>query len=500
MEVGKKMDNFGARWLSGNDSATIIFSIFTSLLIISALLAGMTGELIWMAAPFGLLLLWVSLLDFRKIYYLLLFSIPFSIEMTLPGGFGTDFPSEPLMLLLTGLSLLFFLIIAPKLKGNFFRHPITVLLFIHLVWIFFTSLTSSQPVVSFKFFAAKLWYVVTFYFLGSYLLKDERSLRHFFWLWVIAITTTVVVVLVRHAGIGFSFKEVHTVMGPFFRNHVMYASIIVVFLPFLWYARGWILNKWYGVAFWLGIMVILLLGVQYSYTRAAYISIFIAIGAWQVIRWRLVLPAIFVSFAVAVLIVANLAYKNTFLDFAPKYERTVSHTRFSNLVEATYKLEDISTMERVYRWVAGAVMLSEKPVLGFGPGNFFFFYKSYSVLRFKTYVSDNPDNSGIHNYYLMTATEQGIPGLLVFLALCFYTLIRGERVYHATSEGWRKRTLMASMLSMVIIFALLLINDMVETDKVGAFFFLNMGLIVRMEMLNEADKKKGDVKHFAKIE
>lgn len=304
-------------------------------------------------------------------------------------------------------------------------------------------------------------------------------------MWVIGITATVSVVLIRHAGIGFSFKDVHTVMGPFYRNHVMYASIIVCFLPFLWYARNWIVSQWTGILFWIAALAVLLMGVQFSYTRAAYISIFLAMGAWLIIKWRLMVPALLVSFTFAVILTGSLAYKNTFLDYAPKYERTISHTRFSNLVEATYKLEDISTMERVYRWVAGAVMISEKPLVGFGPGNFFFFYKSYSVLRFKTYVSDNPDNSGIHNYYLMVATEQGIPGLLIFLALCFYTLIHGEQVYHQTPNGWRKRTVMAALLSTIIIFALLLINDMVETDKVGAFFFLNMAIIVRMDLLNK---------------
>ena len=36
-------------------------------------------------------------------------------------------------------------------------------------------------------------------------------------------------------------------------------------------------------------------------------------------------------------------------------------------------------------------------------------------------------------------------------------------------------------LSLVIIDALCLINDMVETDKVGAFFFMGMAILVNLE-------------------
>jgi O-antigen ligase len=471
----------------------VIYYSFALLFILSAFLVGSTGEWYWLSVPFLAILLWMSVVDFKKVFFLLLFCIPFSIEFYFPGGIGTDLPSEPLMLLTTGIGLLFFAVKAPKMNGAFFRHPVTLLLLLHLAWIFFTTLTSSQPMVSLKFFLAKFWYLGAFYFLAAYLLRNEKSLKTFFWIWVIAITTTVVYVLVRHAAVGFTFKDVHFVMGPFYRNHVMYAAVIVCFLPFLWYARGWILNNTLGKVFWVGVLLILLAGVQYSFTRAAYVAIILAFVAYFIIKWRLMLPTLAISFSVALLLVGFLAYKNTFLDYAPDYERTVTHTRFTNLVEATYKMEDISTMERVYRWVAGAFMVVEKPVVGFGPGNFFTFYKSYSVLRFKTYVSDNPDKSGIHNYYLMTAVDQGIPGLIIFLALCFYVLLRGERVYHETPPGWRRRIVMAALMSIIIIDALLLINDMVETDKVGSFFFINMALIVRMDLLNRKERGKTEV-------
>jgi O-antigen ligase len=128
-------------------------------------------------------------------------------------------------------------------------------------------------------------------------------------------------------------------------------------------------------------------------------------------------------------------------EYAPDFDRTVTHYEFDNLIEATAKGEDISTMERVYRWVAGLHMISEKPVFGFGPGNFYNFYHSYTVTSFETYVSDNPEKSGIHSYYLMTVVEQGFPGLLFFLALSFFVfdpcraaLSRGTRCLASAAD------------------------------------------------------------------
>ncbi len=172
--------------------------------------------------------------------------------------------------------------------------------------------------------------------------------------------------------------------------------------------------------------------------------------------------------------------------------QTVAHTELADIVSSTSELKDVSTMERYYRWIAGVQMIAEKPIFGFGPGNFYHFYKAYTLSRFSTYVSNNPEKSGIHNYYLMTALEQGLIGLIIFLALIYYTIIYGEKVYHQTVERKRKDLVMAAMLSTIIIDAFLIMNDMIETDKVGSFFFFNIAIIVILDLLNQKEKEKGD--------
>jgi O-antigen ligase len=235
--------------------------------------------------------------------------------------------------------------------------------------------------------------------------------------------------------------------------------------------------------------IIFLAGIYFAYTRAGYIALMIAAGAYVIIRLRWMKMVILASFVAGVVGVAYLANDNKYLEYAPNFDRTISHTEFDNLLEATYKGEDISTMERVYRWVAGFNMITDKPVTGVGPGNFVNFYKSYTVTSFKTYVSDNEDLSGIHSYYLMTAVEQGLVGLLIFLILCAAQLIIGERIYHQTKDPLRRSLVLAALLCLVVIDAFQIINDMLETDKMGPFFFITTAVLVNMDRLNRRSEQ-----------
>ena len=136
-------------------------------------------------------------------------------------------------------------------------------------------------------------------------------------------------------------------------------------------------------------------------------------------------------------------------------------------------------MERFNRWVAGYRMIQDRPLLGFGPGTFYENYKPYLETPFLTYVSNNPEKSGIHNYYLMTTVEQGIFGGLLFLLLCIVSLFYGVDVYRKLERGYEKDLVITSVLVLLIICAILIINDMVEAARVGPFFFLSLFIITK---------------------
>ncbi|MCB0588558.1 MAG: O-antigen ligase family protein, partial [Phaeodactylibacter sp.] len=473
--------------LDTSDTPHLLFGVFAGLLLI-CLFTGIATEMYYLVGiPAFLLLVYLTIVDFHKTFLLLLACIPLSTELVLPSGFGTDLPTEPLMIGLMLVGLAYIIRHGKEASGQFLHHPITLLLLLHLSWIAATAITSHLLVVSVKFLLAKIWYVATFFFLASLMLRDERDIRQFFWAVFSTLMLTVLIIMARHAAYGFTFADVFRVLHPFYRNHVTYASIIVVFLPFVWFVRKWYAA--YSLPWWIltGSLLLLIPAIQFTYTRAAYLSVVIAIGAYYIIRWKLTKYVLILALAAAVGFVAFMSYGNKYLDYAPNYETTVTHKNFNNLLEATYSGEDISTMERVYRWVAGFHMSIAEPVFGFGPGNFYNFYKTYTVTSFQTYVSDNPDKSGIHSYYLMTLVEQGLPGLAFFLLLAAYTLLRGERIYHQARRREGQHIAMMALLSLVIILSLLIINDLIETDKVGPFFFMNLAILVNLDLKQQAE-------------
>ena len=99
-------------------------------------------------------------------------------------------------------------------------------------------------------------------------------------------------------------------------------------------------------------------------------------------------------------------------------------------------------------------------------------------------MSNNPERSGIHNYYLMMAVEQGLPGLLFFLIFSIITMLNGQRIFHQTRNISRRRTLIAAVLCFTLVDMLMLMNDLVETDKIGSLFFMCAALVVNIDLLN----------------
>jgi O-antigen ligase len=300
------------------------------------------------------------------------------------------------------------------------------------------------------------------------------------------------IILVRHSAEGFSFESANFVVGPFFRNHVTSAALMATFIPFIvllwWSTKNVLLKSFYIIS-----IALLLLGVYFSYTRAAHISIVLAIMVYPILRWRLMKLVVAVALLGATIFVMDVIQDNNYLKYAPDFETTISHKTFEDLVDATYQGKDISTMERVYRWVAGFRMVGEKPWTGFGPGNFYNYYKSYTLTLFETYVSDNPERSGIHCYYLMILTEQGFIGLAIFLLLVIAVLLQFESLYHRLEDVWDRWLVVTLTAVFVIILLFQIINDLIETDKMGPFFFLCMALALVLDM--KARKRK--VVHFS---
>ncbi len=467
---------------------TVVFMAFAILTTLSILGAVTFDNPYLYLLPFVLLTALFFIGAFKSAYVLLFLCLPISIEVELGSGFSTDLPTEPLMVLLMFVGILYYLSNPKQLSKKFLNHPILVLLLAHLVWIGIAMLYSQLFVVSLKFFLAKIWYITVFVFLTALFIKEHRDFEPILWSLLIPFIFVIVQTIIRHWLMDFGFQEANKTMQPFFRNHVNYAVMMVVLIPYIWFAREWYV-KGSLVRLFLNIsLVVFIIGIIFAYTRAAYVSlVLIPFLIWMFKRR---LSKWFALFGLGILLLFLGYYSNDYryLDLAPDFETTIYHDDLDDHLVATFEGKDVSFMERVYRWVAAVRMSNEHLLTGFGPGNFYNFYQQYTIDNFETYVSDNPEKSGVHNYFLMTLTEQGLIGLVIFIALCIVFFTEGERIYQQTTNRLRKGFVMTILVSMFIVIVNLLVSDLIEVDKIGAFFFANMALLINMDVRNKEER------------
>lgn len=469
----------------------LLFSF--SLFLISGILTIVLQEPLFLLVPFAWLLIPVifnyTVTQTEQLYWLLFIMLPLSTELNITPQLGLDFPDEILLILLTGISIVK-LVHQPKwFPSSLAKHPLFFLLVIYLLWLLVTCMYAVEPLLAIKYLVAKTWYIIPFVLLPQVLLYSRDRISRIAVCLLVPMLFVVIQALVRHSFYHFSFGDIKKVMPPFFRNHVNYSSMLAALLPVAW--CSWKLTptvspirKWILVG-----MLIGLTGLLFAYSRGAWIALLLGISAVWVIRKKLM--GVFVLIAVLGVIISAtwLVTDKNYMRFAPDHDHTVFHTDFGEHMLATVEMKDVSTAERFYRWIAGAGMLAEKPVTGFGPNAFYLHYRPYTVNRFETWVSNNPEHSTVHNYFLLIALEQGVIGLALFCVLYFGMLLHIQRLYHQFQSQFYRNIALTVGMVLVIIGTINTMSDMIETDKIGSLFWLCLGMIVLLETKSREEKE-----------
>lgn len=437
-----------------------------------------------LAAPFGFLALLLTISNYKWVYLALLASIPVSVQLEL-GSLSLDMPSEPLMILLTGVFIIELLAgrYAEKGRRVYLFHILIALL---LAWTVFSSLISFFPARSGKFLLAKIWYVIPFIFITDTCIRSPKDLKAAFWAFFLPTVLVSLIISTKHALVGFSFEDAHLIVNPFFPNAVIYGSLLTLFVPIVWLARSWYpINSIAHYLILIGVGI-LLLGILLSFKRGAWLITMLLPVIFLLVKFKIFGRLVLAAPVVLAIVLSFLLYDNTFYRFAPDYEKTIWHEGdFNAHIGATFSGTEISGMERFYRWVAAKNMVAERPLVGFGPSTFNQVYKEYADDAFRTYVSDNPEQSTTHNYFLMTFTEQGMIGGGIFLFLCLFMLYKAYLLYHKLPSLEMRNIAMALLLSLTVILFHSLLNELIEVDKVGGAFWIVLVLIHKLEVWYE---------------
>jgi O-antigen ligase len=309
---------------------------------------------------------------------------------------------------------------------------------------------------------------------------------------LIPMFVTIVVILIHHALLDFSFDKVQRAMSGLYYNHVDYSTVISMFFPLLLVAYPLIRHK--GEKYRKGLIAIILIfiaAIIFSYARAAVIGVVFAVIVGLAVRSKtvnVIMPAIY---GLIILLFVYLVPNNKFLEFRPDYNNTFMHKNFTDHLIATFRGKDMSSMERLYRWIAAVRMSRDKPITGYGPHAFYYFYKPYAISCFQTYVSRNAEHSTTHNYFLYMLTEQGWPAMLLYAILIPLIFARAQRLYHGFKDRFYRLVTMGLVMTIAVGFVNNFFSELIETHKVGALFYIPLAMLVILSRKLQEEQETG---------
>jgi putative inorganic carbon (hco3(-)) transporter len=450
-----------------------VFSIINAWLIYN--------EFYWgLAIPVILAVVGLSIVSLDKVLLLSVFLTPLSIELEHSDfNLGVSLPTEPLML---GTTLLFIfkLLYDKKYDSKVLSHPVTIAIIISLLWTFITSITSEMPVVSFKFLIVKIWFIVPFYFMAVLLFKDLKNIRRFLWLYIIPLAAVVIYTVTRHAGYNFEHKPAHWVMEPFFNDHTSYGAVLVMFLPaFIYFLKVDYSNTKKLIV--VGLLFIFLIGTILSYTRAAWLSLIVATGLSFVYILKIRFISLF--FVSALLLTGFLTFKTDIM-FMLQKNKTDSSDNFSEHVKSMSNVtSDASNLERINRWQSAFRMFEERPVFGWGPGTYSFQYAPFQHSTEKTIISTNAGTGGnAHSEYIGPLAEQGIFGLLSFVAIIICVFYRATMLYTKMHDKQVKFLLLMIIAGFSTYVMHGFLNNFLDTDKAAVPFWGFIAIITALDI------------------
>lgn len=462
----------------------LLFVLVNSLLV--------SQEIYWFnLVPVVLLIVWamIASVDRLLIFIALVTPLSINLEELEIGGIGVSLPTEPM---LVGVMLLFLLKLVLErnvIDARVWRHPITWVILAQLGWMLITIVPSTMPMVSLKHFVARMWFVTTMFFLATRLFEDGRKMYSFIWAYLGGLAIVVIYTLINHAQYGFAHEPAHWVMSPFFKDHTSYGAIIAFFMPFM------------VTALWLpgysrtkrGLMVMLLmlliLGLVFSFTRAAWLSLVGALGGYLVLRLRVPVWAL-----LALVVVGGGIYlaNEEQITLALERNRDESSDNLGEHVRSMSNISsDASNLERINRWNSALRMFREKPVFGWGPGTYMFQYAPFQASTERTIISTNFGSQGnAHSEYLGPLAEQGLPGLLLMLLLVGVTSVRVLELHKRMPPGSDKALLVALFLGLITYYMHGVLNNFLDIDKASIPFWAFTAMIVMLDLKYPSAAKK----------
>ncbi|MDA8566482.1 O-antigen ligase family protein [Schleiferiaceae bacterium] len=449
-----------------NKGITVLAGVVLS--IVALVIAKEWWELLLL--PIGMLVVWLTLYRLDWAMWFVVAATPLSVNLTdLTGGSGLSLPTEPMMVLITGL-----VIIKMVFFGEFDRrlllHPISIAIYVYLVWMLLTVITSQLPLISLKQWVTRIWFIVPYYFfLGHLFLRNPKNAIRFLWFFLVPLIIACCYTIVIHSQYGFTKKTSTWVMFPLFKEHTSYGAVLALFYPAAIYLAfrktSWVLKAISSL-----LLVILTVALVLSYTRAAWLSLVGAGLVYLIYLFRMSKSVVWTLVGIVCIITAL-----NFSMISSKFERNTTDSSDDlneHVASVTNVSTDASNLERINRWKCAIRMFQERPLLGHGPGTYMFLYAPYQKPSEKTIISTNGGNRGnAHSEYLGPLAESGILGLATFLGLIISVVVVSIKTYQRIGEPRVKGILRLAFLGLITYYLHGFLNNFLDMDKASAPFW-----------------------------
>jgi putative inorganic carbon (hco3(-)) transporter len=440
-----------------------------------------------MAIPlaFAVMLLFFFSLD--KLLLLLVFLTPLSFEYKNEAmGFAIDLPTEPIIVAIMGLFFLK-LIYEQQYDRKVLKHPLTIVLIAHLVWMLITTFTSEIPVISIKYFVSRLWFVVAFYFVLIQLFKNPVRIQQFFWLFGVSLALIILYITIQHAGHGFLRQTGTWIVRPFFNDHTNYSAVIALIAPYfivMAFYRGF--SPWMRMVL-LAIFAMCIVGVILSYSRASWVSIFLAFCTFWLFVFKINYKLLFLLIA---LFAGGLYTFQDEIIMRLERNRQDSSQDIREHVQSISNISsDASNLERINRWRAAYRLYQERPIVGWGPGTYQEVYAPFQLASDHTIITTNLGDMGnAHSEYLGPLAESGLLGMLLFIVMALMIMIQGIKNFRNAPNKEHRWTSMAITLGFITYFIHGFLNNFLDTDKASVLFWGFMAILVAIEVYHSPSK------------
>ncbi len=474
-----------------------LYSILLLFMAVGCVL--LANEFYWIGVvPFALGIVFLAMYAMDVLLMIIVFCTPLAINLEGKDfGVALSLPTEPLMAGITCL-FLFKILFQRGFDKRVLHHPVSIAIYIYLAWMFITCLTSTMPLVSLKHFFAKLWFICPFYFLATQMFRDTSSelppnakrqppnvgihnMHIFIWLYIVPLLIVIGYTMVKHQAFGFTQHSANIVMWPFYNDHTAYAAAIAMFLPAV---IAFMTDKSYSkairtISFF--IFLILMVALVLSYTRAAWISIAVALVVFLIFYFRI--RFIYVFAAIVTMLVLFFTFQ-TQIFIKLEENKAQSATDFNKHLQSISNIKsDASNLERLNRWHSAMRMFREKPFFGWGPGTYQFKYASYQQAKDRTIISTNSgDRGNAHSEYIGPLTESGVLGLVTFSLLIIVIAWRAIILYSNSRNKEIRMLTLTVFLGLITYLVHGTLNNFLDTDKAAVPFWGFVAILVALDV------------------